>query len=211
VIGHLVVSFGYMAVFVAVLLENVGLPLPGETTLVTAAAYAGATNRLSLAVIVVVAGVAAIAGGCAGYLLGRVGGSYVIARGERFFRMSPWKMEQAKASFQRHGAVAVTLGRFVTVVRTYVAFAAGVSGMAFARFFVFTVVGALAWAVLFGVGSYELGSTVNRIGTFATLGLVVAFSIALSSAIFMMRRRHLRVGFDPSDSGTPKQSYEEIA
>src|SRR5205807_2595385 len=85
--GSLLLSYGYYAVFVFIVLERLGIPLPGETTLIAAAIYAGSTGRLNIAVVFLVAAAAAILGDNAGYWIGRSGGQRLVGRYGRFVRL----------------------------------------------------------------------------------------------------------------------------
>jgi membrane protein DedA with SNARE-associated domain len=181
---HLVASYGYVAVFAAIGLESLGVPAPGETTLIAAAVYAGATHRLSLLPLVLVAALGAVIGDNIGYVLGRTFGERLVLRTGRLLHIEGRKVETklvvARYVFSRHGGKAVFLGRFVALLRTYAALLAGTSNMAWRRFLFCNASGGLVWAAIFGVGGYEFGGTMSRVGT--AIAIVVA-SIAVSVAV----------------------------
>jgi membrane protein DedA with SNARE-associated domain len=190
-LSHFVGTYGYLAVFGAVSLESLGVPIPGETTLVAAAAYAGATHRLSLVAVVIVATAAAVFGDNVGFFLGRSWGERLFLRFGRFFAdraKLESKLVVARYLFSRHGAKIVFLGRFVTVLRTYAAFLAGVSKMAWRRFLLSNSVGGSLWAVVFGVGGYEFGGIVTRVGNVMAIVLGVTATAAVAVAYLAMRR-----------------------
>jgi membrane protein DedA with SNARE-associated domain len=149
-------SYGYVALFALVGFESLGVPLPGETALVAAAALAGA-GRLSLAAVIGVAAMAAIAGDSGGYWIGRTGGLRLVQTHGHWLRLSDAQLQHARRFFVRHGAKTVFFGRFVAILRTWVAFVAGVSGMPYKRFMLFNVLGGTAWACTFGAGGYLFG------------------------------------------------------
>src|SRR5258708_1347559 len=124
-IDHLLQTYGYWAVFVAVGAESLGVPIPGETTLISAALLAGSRHQLNVVWIVVVASAAAIVGDNLGYLLGRLGGYRLLLRYGRYVRLDEAKIKVGRYLFDRHGGKVVFFGRFVSVLRTYAAFLAG--------------------------------------------------------------------------------------
>jgi membrane protein DedA with SNARE-associated domain len=128
-IGSLIESYGYLAVFVLVGVESLGIPLPGETALITAAIYAGHTHRLNPWLIFLVASAAAIIGDNIGYWIGDKGGYRLARRYGSKVRLDERKLKIARYLFDRHGGKVVFFGRFVSVLRTYAAFLAGTSKM----------------------------------------------------------------------------------
>jgi len=126
-IGQLVESFGYLAVFGLVGIESLGIPVPGETALVLAGAYAGHTHKLSAWLIFAVAVAAAIIGDNIGYWIGATGGYRLARKYGQKVRLDESKLKIARYLFDRHGAKVVFFGRFVAVLRTYAAFLAGTS------------------------------------------------------------------------------------
>src|SRR5260221_9299466 len=102
-INHLLQSYGYLAVFVFIALESLGLPLPGETALIAAAVYAGSAHRLNIGVVFLVAAVAAIGGDNAGYWLGRSAGQRLVGRYGRLVRLDATKLKIGRYLFARLG------------------------------------------------------------------------------------------------------------
>ena len=127
-ISGLLQSYGYVFLFLLVGLESLGVPLPGETGLVTAAAFAG-SGYLSIYVVIATAAIAGIAGDNGGYWIGRKGGPALIRRYGRALHVDESRLNHARAFFERHGAKAVFLGRFVAILRTWTAIIAGVGEM----------------------------------------------------------------------------------
>lgn len=192
VINHLLQSYGYIAVIAFIALESVGIPLPGETTLIAAAVYAGSTHRLNIGVIVLVASIAAVAGDNIGYWLGGRGGVRLVRRFGHLVRLDAKKLKVGRYLFARHGGKVVFVGRFVIVLRTYAAFFAGVNGMRRARFVFANAAGGMAWASAVGFGAYALGSAATRVGTALTIGGLVAAGV-LTVVLVLVMRRSMRV------------------
>ena len=187
-VDHIVTTYGYYAVFGLVMLESLGIPVPGETGLILAA-LAASTGRLSIVIVVAVAIAAAIIGDNLGYLIGRYGGFPLLRRVQKRFRIDPRKLKIARYLFERHGAVVVFLGRFVSVLRTYSAFFAGTTRMAWARFVGANAAGGIAWASAWGFGVYALGASAKRFGTPIDIVLGV-LAAAILGGLFFWSRRH---------------------
>lgn len=178
---RLLAKFGYLAVFVLVAGESMGLPLPGETIVEAAGIYAGTTHHMSFLLIWLVAASAAIIGDNLGYLVGRVGGFPLARRFGRYVRLDETKLKIGKYVFDHHGGKVVFFGRFVVVLRTYVAFLAGASIMPWRRFFFFNASSGIAWSGLYSFATYELGTVITKlaapidaaIGSIAIIVMVV--------------------------------------
>lgn len=155
-IAELVRSNGYWILFVLVGAESMGIPLPGETALVTAAALA-ALGHLSIAGVILTAAVAAIIGDNLGYWIGREGGIALVRRYGRVLRINERHLERAHRFFERHGGKTVFIGRFVAVLRTWAAVLAGAGRMPYGPFMLYNALGGIVWAVMFGTLGYMFG------------------------------------------------------
>ena len=192
-IGQLVQTYGYWAVFLAVGAESLGVPIPGETTLIAAAVFAGATHRLSLVYLVIVASVAAIAGDNLGYLIGRGGGYRLLRRYGHRVHVDEAKLKVGRYLFARHGGGVVFTGRFITVLRTYAAFLAGTNLMSWRRFLLYNAAGGILWAAVVGAGAYLLGAAAHRVSLAVTVAGGVLLVIVTAALIFYMRRHMKRL------------------
>ncbi|MGA2211085.1 MAG: DedA family protein [Acidimicrobiales bacterium] len=186
---HLVDTWGYWAVALFVLAESFGVPLPGETALIVAGAYAGHSHRLSPWLIFVVAAASAVAGGELGYLLGRFGGYRLVRRWGHKVRLDERKLRISRYLFDTHGSKVVFFGRFVTILRTYAALLAGTSRMKALPFAAANAAGALLWAGIFTYASYVAGNTLRRMSSTITWVLVgVAVAVIASTIVFARHR-----------------------
>jgi membrane protein DedA with SNARE-associated domain len=190
-INHLLQSYGYFAVFVFIALESLGIPLPGETTLIAASVYAGSTHHLNIGVVFLVAATAAIVGDNAGYWLGRAGGQRLVDRYGRLVRLDATKLKIGRYLFARHGGKVVFFGRFVSVLRTYAAFLAGMNAMRWPRFTAFNAAGGVVWSAIFAFGAFGLGAAATGIGQTITL-VGLAVSGVLTVATIVLARRWMR-------------------
>jgi membrane protein DedA with SNARE-associated domain len=128
-IPAMIAAYGNGLIVVMVMLESLGLPLPGETTLITAAIYAGVTRDLTLTGIVVAAVAGAVIGDNIGFWIGeKVGYRLLIRYGPRL-RITPGQIKLGQYLFMRHGGKVVFFGRFVAVLRALAAFLAGANKM----------------------------------------------------------------------------------
>ena len=186
-------SYGYGAVALAVGIESMGIPFPGETTLLAAAIYAGTTHRLDITLVVAAASLGAILGDNIGFWAGReLGFRLLIRYGDRI-RMTPARIKLGQYLFDRHGAEVVFFGRFVALLRALAAFLAGANEMTWTRFLVFNAAGGIAWASLYGFGAYALGQEILQLKGPVGIGIGVAASVAVIVALALLRRNEQRL------------------
>ncbi|MDE3174738.1 MAG: DedA family protein [Pseudomonadota bacterium] len=152
---HAIAQYGYFAVFVVVALESAGVPLPGETALVTAAIFAG-RGTLNIEAVIGCAALAAILGDNMGYWVGREFGFPLLYRYGHVLPVDEGKLKVAQYLFLRNGGKIVFFGRFVAILRTFAAFLAGVNRLEYIRFLTFNALGGVVWACVFGLGGFFL-------------------------------------------------------
>lgn len=187
-IQHLLETYGYLAVLLLVGLESLGVPLPGETALLTASAYAAA-GHLSITGVIAAAAVGAVLGDAGAYWIGRTGGLALVRRYGRLFRVDEAKVERAQQFFKRHGGKTVFLGRFVSLLRMLAALLAGVTRMPYGRFSAFNVTGGICWALLFGGLGYGFGRHVPKLEhAVGQAGALVVLLAALLVALIFAGR-----------------------
>jgi membrane protein DedA with SNARE-associated domain len=186
---NLVAQYGYLAVLVIVGLESTGVPLPGETTLVAAALYAGATHNLNIFGVVLAAAIGAILGDNLGYLVGHWGGYRLLIRYGRYIRLSEKRIKIARYLFLRYGGEVVFFGRFTAILRAYAAFLAGTTRMPWRRFLFFNAAGGIVWATVYGGGAYLLGKQIDRVsGPLGVLFVVAAVAAIIVAAVIVRRQ-----------------------
>jgi membrane protein DedA with SNARE-associated domain len=138
-------DWGYWVVFGAMLLENAGVPLPGETVTLLAG-YAAGSGQLQVLGVMGAAAGGAILGDNLGYWVGRRAGWGLLLRLGRLLGRRPEQMEALRERFLRHAGKSVLLGRFVAVLRVLAGPIAGAVHMPYARFLLFNMLGAVLWA-----------------------------------------------------------------
>jgi membrane protein DedA with SNARE-associated domain/membrane-associated phospholipid phosphatase len=186
-------EYGYWGLGIGVLLESAGLPIPGETALLVAA-FAAAQGRLSLPVVIVVAAVAAVLGDNLGYAAGRRLGRPWLERYGRWLLLTPGRLERADRFFERFGALAVVVARFVAGVRVVMALSAGMARMRWRTFALYNVLGAALWAAIIGLLGYGFGrgwrGLTQRLGPAADLALaIVPLVLASLWLVWYVRNR----------------------
>ncbi len=185
----LISTYGYWVIAGVVALESMGLPVPGETTLVAAAVYAGTTHRLSLSLVLVAAAAGAIIGDNLGFWIGRELGYRLLIRYGRYARITAGRIKLGQYLFLRHGGKVVFFGRFVAVLRALAAFLAGANRMGWRSFLLFNAVGGIAWAIVYGCAGYVFGAQVHRLlGRVGLAALAVAVASLIAGLVFL--RRH---------------------
>jgi membrane protein DedA with SNARE-associated domain len=191
---QLLTSYGYLAVLVLVAVESLGIPLPGETVVIAAGVYAGSTHRLSVWVVFLVAAGAAIVGNSMGFWIGNKGGYRLLRRYGHHVRLDETRIKVGRYVFDRHGGKVVFFGRFVSVLRTYVAILAGTSQMKWRRFLLHSTTAAIAWAGLYSFGSYFVGKAISRASMPVGIALATAAVIAVGAALFVTRHETGKLG-----------------
>jgi membrane protein DedA with SNARE-associated domain len=182
---------GYETVAVALLLENAGVPVPGETILLLASFLAYSEHRLSLPWIIVTGTIAATLGDNLGFILGHFGGRPLLERYQHIFRISDRVIERGENLLQRFGAPIIFVARFIFGMRVVAGPLAGVLGMNWARFALFNFLGAALWVTVIASVGYFFGSqweTLMRVMRGANL-IFLGLAIAVVALIWWRRRR----------------------
>jgi membrane protein DedA with SNARE-associated domain len=174
---HFFTHHGLPLLFIVVMLESFGIPLPGETALIFFGVLASKGNYDVVAVIAVAAS-AAIVGDNLGYwFLGRIGGRALFRRNKYLHRYSESVIPRAEKIMQRHGAATVFFGRFIAILRFTAAWVAGLGRMHWWKFLFWNAAGGIAWATLVALVAYYGGKAaadaIARYGVYAAVVVVV--------------------------------------
>ena len=201
--------YGYWAIALLLLLENIGIPvIPGELAMIAGAILAG-TGRAGLNVVGVgiVAVTAAIIGAEIGYLIGRFAGRELILHYGKYVFIKPHHLDRAEAIVDRYGGIVVVIARFIVGLREANGIIAGISQMRLLTFTFFNVIGACAWVATWMTLGYVAGDHIDTIygdvNRYA-LYLLLALAVALVSYIgWRLVRRRLRADENPEAPQTP--------
>lgn len=172
-------NYGYWAVFLGILLENLGIPLPGETLTLVGGFLAG-SDQLNYWFVLGSAILGAAIGGTCGYWIGRSAGWPFLLRLGGFFRISEKRLEEIKNQFGQNAAKAVFFGRFIALLRIFAGPLAGIAEMPYGRFFIYNLAGATAWASVMVTLAFFIGRIVPLekliawIGQFGLVALLIA-------------------------------------
>lgn len=186
--------YGYLAVGGFVLLEDFGVPVPGETILIGAAVYAGA-GRLSIVAVAVIAFLAAVAGDNIGYAIGRFGGRALVLRFGRYVLLTRERLDRAEAFFCRHGGKVVMAARFIEGLRQANGIVAGIVRMPWRQFLMFNAIGAALWAGAWTTAGYAAGDHIAAIyGQITRYSLYVLIALGVLVLFLAVRAlwRHRR-------------------
>ncbi len=200
--------FGYWAVLLLVMLEDFGIPVPGETVLIAASVYAGA-GRLNVVAVGVVGFIAAVAGDNIGFAIGHFGGRTLVLRWGRYVRLTEERLAKAEGFFERHGGWIITVARFIEVLRQANGIVAGISGMRWLRFLAFNALGAALWVGTWVSLGYLAGSHIGTIYHYITeysFYLLIALAALLAGHIarrVLRRSRHRATPARDPASGQP--------
>jgi membrane protein DedA with SNARE-associated domain len=177
-------QYGYWTVFFGVMLENSGLPIPGETILLLAGFFA-AQGHFSVPMVMLIAATGAVVGDNIGFAIGHHYGRGILERFGRFVFLTPRRLDHITNYFDRYGNKTILVARFITGLRVFAAVLAGASNMRWRTFLVYNVAGAVLWSVVITTLGYLFGQSwpllvkwVGRSGLFLLVALVVIGVIA---------------------------------
>ncbi len=185
--------YGYLAVGGLILVEDFGVPSPGETVLIAASVYAGA-GRLNIVAVGVIAVLAAVVGDNIGYVIGRFGGHALVLRFGKYVLLTGERLEKAERFFARHGSRIVVVARFVEGLRQANGIIAGIAEMPWPRFLAFNAIGATLWVGTWSSVGYLAGNHIKTIYdtiTQYTLYLLIALAVVIIALIMraLLKRR----------------------
>jgi membrane protein DedA with SNARE-associated domain len=204
--------YGYWAVGTLIMLEDFGIPVPGETVLIAASIYAG-DGKMNIVAVGIIATLAAVVGDNIGYAIGRFGGRELVLRYGRYVFLTRERLERAEAFFARHGGKIVVFARFIEGLRQANGIIAGIAGMPWRRFLVFNALGAALWVGVWTSLGYLAGSHITTIYNQVTkysLYVLIALGVVVVALILRhVRRRQRRAGRSShGDAATERQRTE---
>lgn len=179
-------NVAYMTLFALVGLESSGLPLPGETALISVSLLAS-QGQVNIEIVIVVATLAAVVGDNVGYVIGRIGGRRLLERPGLLEHHRRMIIVKGEPFFEKHGPKAVFLGRWVAGLRIAAAWLAGINHMRWRTFLFWNALGGAFWATATALLAYYLGSRAEEI--FEVVGIAGVAAAVLAVAGFMLWRR----------------------
>jgi membrane protein DedA with SNARE-associated domain len=189
-LGH----YGLWAIALFVLVEDFGIPVPGETVLIAGAIYAG-SGRLNVVAVGLVGFAAAVFGDNIGYAIGRFGGRSLVERWGKYVFITPERLDKAEAFFDHHGGKVITIARFVEGLRQANGLIAGITKMHWLRFVAFNALGAALWVGTWVSVGYFAGQHITTIYSDITsysLYAAIAAVVVIAGLVFLRVRKHRR-------------------
>jgi membrane protein DedA with SNARE-associated domain len=189
-LGH----YGLWAIALLVLVEDFGIPVPGETVLIAGAIYAG-SGKLNVVAVGLVGFAAAVVGDNIGYAIGRFGGRALVERWGKYVFITPARLDKAEAFFEKHGGKIITIARFVEGLRQANGLIAGITGMHWLKFVLFNALGAALWVGTWVSIGYFAGQHITTIYhdiTNYSIYAAIAAVVLIAVWVFLRVRRHRR-------------------
>jgi len=185
--------YGLWAILVLVLIEDFGIPVPGETVLIAGAIFAG-SGRLNVVAVGVIGFAAAVVGDNIGYTIGRFGGRALVERWGRYVFLTPERLHKAEVFFDHQGGKIITVARFIEGLRQANGIIAGLAEMHWLRFLAFNALGAALWVGTWVSVGYFAGQHITAIYhdiTMYSLYVAIAAVVLIAAWIaFHLRNRH---------------------
>ena len=205
--------YSYWAVLLLVMLEDFGIPVPGETILIAAAIFAGA-GRLNVVMVGLVGFVAAIIGDNIGFAIGHFGGRALALRWGKYVFLTEERLAKAEYFFDHQGARIIVVARFIEGLRQANGIIAGITGMHWRRFVIFNALGAAlwvgTWVTLGYVAGNHIGTIYHYINEYSLYALVAAAVLAATFIIWHVLRRRRRpadrAAHEPRENLAPASS-----
>lgn len=187
---HFVEQYGYFAIAFLVTIEGFGVPLPGETAVVVAAAFA-ARGSLNIVGVVLSTTLGTVLGGSGGYWVGRVGGRSLLVKYGHLLRLDAARLAKTEAYFERHGIKTVFFARFVALLRIFGSLMAGVAHMPFPTFTAVNFAGGLLWAAAFSAVGFLFGKNLSKLDQYlGRIGIALSVLVVAGFLIYWWRERH---------------------
>ena len=200
--------YGLWAIFFLVLIEDFGIPVPGETVIIAASIYAG-SGRLNVVGVGVVAFVAAVLGDNIGYGIGRFGGRRLVDRWGKYVFLTPERLDKAEDFFDRQGAKIITIARFIEGLRQANGIIAGITKMHWLRFIAYNALGAGLWVGTWVSIGYFAGQHINtiysvitRYSLYVAIAAVVVIVALIARHVVRKRRRAVRAAAGSGGGGS---------
>lgn len=202
-------DYGLWAILTLVLLEDFGIPVPGETVLIAGAVYAG-SGRLNIVAVGVIGFVAAVTGDNIGYAIGRFGGRTLVLRWGKYVFITEERLDKAEYFFDHHGGKVITIARFIEGLRQANGIIAGITEMHWLRFVAFNALGAALWVGTWVSAGYFAGQHIaaiyRAITDYSLYALIALAVLAAGYLLVRLRRRRARAAAPARREQTVKTS-----
>jgi membrane protein DedA with SNARE-associated domain len=192
VVGTYIGHYGYWSILLLVMIEDFGIPVPGETILIAGGIYAGA-GQLNVVTVGIIGFVAAVIGDNIGFAIGHFGGRALALRWGKYIFLTEERLDKTEAFFNRHGGKIIVVARFIEGLRQANGIIAGITGMRWRHFLAYNVVGAALWVGAWVSIGYFAGSSIDSIyhaiTKYSYYVLIVLVVLVVAYIIWRVRRR----------------------
>lgn len=183
--------YGYFAIAALVLLEDFGVPVPGETTLIAAAVFAG-LGKLNILVVIITGIIAAVIGDNIGFAIGDFGGRSLLLRYGKYIFLTKEKLDKTEKFFNEHGPKVIVIARFVEGLRQLNGIFAGISDMKWLNFIKFNLIGATLWVCFWSSIGYFGGNHINTFLKYQTYFTVIVLVLIVCLVLYKVFNKFLR-------------------
>lgn len=186
---HIIETLGYIGIFCIVLAESgifIGFFLPGDSLLLTAGLLA-TQGVLSIWWLLIIVPIAAILGDSVGYSFGRYIGPRLFTKEDSFW-FNKKHIQKSRDFYEKHGARAVVIARFIPIVRTFVPIIAGVGEMKYSKFLAYNIIGGFLWADVFLIAGYFLGRAIPNLEQYIVPIVAVVIIVSFLPVIWEWRK-----------------------
>ena len=188
---NLLNTYGYLIITLFVMIEPLGIPIPGETTLVAGAVYAAINpTKFSIYLVILFAIIGAVIGDNTGYFIGKKYGKKIINRIENILKTNKDYVQSTEGFFKKYGFKAVFLGRFVSILRMFIPITAGIHKLKYSKFFLYNIAGGISWAILYGVIGFIFGSNIPFLMKLLhNITITIIILLVIVMIIFILKKR----------------------
>ena len=201
--------YGLWAIALFVLVEDFGIPVPGETVLIAGAVFAG-SGRLNIVAVGIVGFFAAVAGDNIGYAIGRFGGRALVERWGRYVFLTKERLDKAERFFGRHGGKIIVVARFIEGLRQANGIIAGLSDMRWLKFLTCNALGAALWVATWVSVGYFAGQHItpiyNTITSYSLYAAIAAVVLIAGWLLLHLRKRRRAAAMRPARDVVPAEA-----
>jgi membrane protein DedA with SNARE-associated domain len=190
---HWVTDYGYLAIFILMLVESACIPFPSEVTMLIGGWYA-ASGRLEFFWVVVAGVLGNLVGSWVAYAIGRKTGRSLLDRYGKYVLIRSHDIDRAEEWWNRHGDAATFVSRMLPVIRTFISLPAGMARMPFAKFSIYTLLGVIPWTLGLTYLGWVVESNWERVYSYFDVpALIIGSALVVTAAVFYLRRRKQRM------------------
>jgi membrane protein DedA with SNARE-associated domain len=184
---HIISTLGYTGVGLLMALQTMAIPIPSEVIL-PFAGFLASTGRFNIFIIAIVGGIGSCVGSSIAYYIGYKGGRPLVSKYGKYILISHHDLDMTQRFFTKFGSVAIFIGQLLPIVRSFIAFAAGLAQETFGKFLLFTFIGSFLWSLLLAYVGQKLGDNWESLRSqFHNLDLLIILIIVVGAVWWIQR------------------------